>query len=297
MAVVARRTISFLCDMLRYAGLDPAPTLRALGFESEHSLPDEVPLDVACRLVAEIVPPPSGDAVAGGAAQRLHAGFLAVLSRELRTPLNGLVGASEQLARSPLNPEQLAMLHEIQASADAMTSVLSDLMALEQSPDRPPRGLIPPPIDDAARESLAPRATMSGAPASLPDDDGARRVLVVDDIAANRVVASRIVERMGFEVDTATNGSEAVEALRRRRYSLVLMDCLMPVMDGYDAARAIREFEEASGRRTPIVAVSASALASDRERCFESGMDDFVEKPVRGASLETVISRWCTPAA
>ncbi len=296
MAVVARRTISFLCDMLRYAGYDPAPPLRALGIGHEESLPEFVPVEVAAGLFSDIAHQVSEAETLEGASRRLSGGFLAVLSRELRTPLNGLVGASEQLAQTALTPEQLELLIEIQASADAMTSVLADLTALDPSPERPSQVLIPPPMDDASREGLASSVERSVAPSTI-EGGGARRVLVVDDVAANRLVASRIVERMGFEVDTATNGSEAVEALRTRRYSLVLMDCLMPVMNGYDAARAIREFEEASGRRTPIVAVSASALASNRERCFESGMDDFVEKPVKGVSLETVISRWCTPAA
>lgn len=239
MALVARRTISFLCDMLRYAGFDPAPPLRALGFEGEESLPELVPVDVAARLFADVAHQVSEREALEGASRRLSGGFLAVLSRELRTPLNGLVGASEQLAQTALTPEQLDLLLEIQASADAMTSVLADLMALDPSPERPSPVLIPPPMDDASREGAASSVERSVAPGSI-DDGGARRVLVVDDVAANRIVASRIVERMGFEVDTATNGSEALEALRSRRYSLVLMDCLMPVMNGYDAARDSR---------------------------------------------------------
>jgi CheY-like chemotaxis protein len=296
MAVVARRTISFLCDMMRYAGLEPASALQAVGLGAEDTLPDAIPSETASRFIHEVVRAGGiGGAFEAAEALRLRSGFLAILSHELRTPLNGVVGFAEALATTELTPEQRGMVEQLRASADAMTVVLDDLLGLSEAPGVARPAIIPPPMSEAHAHE-GDDARDAGTPA-VEGDGEPPRVLVVDDIAANRLVASRLVERLGFEVDTATNGSEAVEALRQRRYSLVLMDCLMPVMNGFDAARAIREYEESTGRHTPIVAVSANALSYDRERCFEAGMDDFVEKPVRGAALETVISRWCVRAA
>jgi CheY-like chemotaxis protein len=292
MTFVARRTIHFLCDMMRYAGLDPAAALVEVGLGDETALPEVIPADVAGRFIHEVVRRAGiGDAFNAAEALRLRAGFLAILSHELRTPLNGVVGFAEALASTDLTPAQRELVARLRTSADEMSSVLDGLLGLGEA--REVRGpmIIPPAVDEGARDEIAAGEVEVAAETEAP------RVLVVDDIAANRLVATRLVERMGFEVDTASNGSEAVEALRQRRYSLVLMDCLMPVMNGWDAARQIREYEESIGRRTPIVAVSANALADDRERCFESGMDDFVAKPLRGAVLETVISRWCANVA
>jgi CheY-like chemotaxis protein len=88
------------------------------------------------------------------------------------------------------------------------------------------------------------------------------------------------------------DGAAAHAAATRSRYDLVFMDCHMPVMDGFEATRRIREDEHASGGHTPIVALTADALAGDRERCLESGMDDYLTKPVSSASLAAMVERW-----
>jgi PAS domain S-box-containing protein len=124
------------------------------------------------------------------------------------------------------------------------------------------------------------------------------RVLVTDDTPVSRQVTKLQIEKLGYEVDTAADGADAVDAATRTTYDLILMDCHMPVMDGYAATEEIRR-RERGRRRTPIVAFTASVAPAGRERCFRAGMDDFIEKPIRSNELIDVLHRWVpqtTPA-
>jgi signal transduction histidine kinase/DNA-binding response OmpR family regulator len=116
------------------------------------------------------------------------------------------------------------------------------------------------------------------------------RVLLVEDVPANQKVAAVMLQRLGIEVDLAENGKEALEKWEHQHYDLILMDCQMPVMDGYDATRAIRSRKDRE--RTPIVALTANALESDRKRCGDAGMDDFIAKPFERNDLVKVLERW-----
>lgn len=118
------------------------------------------------------------------------------------------------------------------------------------------------------------------------------RILLVEDEPVNQRVSRRMLEKGGFVVDLATDGVEAVEAVVTGSYDAVLMDCRMPVMDGFQATIRIRSLEAAGGRRTPIIAMTASARSEDLARCLASGMDDFVSKPVKSFHLLTVVGRW-----
>jgi CheY-like chemotaxis protein/nitrogen-specific signal transduction histidine kinase len=117
------------------------------------------------------------------------------------------------------------------------------------------------------------------------------RVLVVDDNEINRFVAAEMLGEMGYEVETAQNGAEAVAQVKQREFLVVLMDCQMPVMDGYTATQEIRRVEQGQNRHQPIVALTAHALAGERERVLAAGMDDYLSKPVRPSSLDKVIRR------
>ncbi|MBI4880374.1 MAG: response regulator [Planctomycetes bacterium] len=120
---------------------------------------------------------------------------------------------------------------------------------------------------------------------------GRVRILVAEDNPVNQRVALLQLKRAGFRADTVANGKEAVEALQREAYDIVLMDCHMPEMDGYEATRVIRS--SATERRRPtIIAMTASAMEDERRQCFEAGMDDFISKPVKAETLVDVLDRW-----
>jgi len=136
-------------------------------------------------------------------------------------------------------------------------------------------------------------AVMKGPGASGSRAAALGRVLVVEDGVVNRKVAVELLSRAGCESDVAVDGEEAVTATARTAYDLVLMDCQMPRLDGYEATRAIRARESASGsRRVPIVALTAQAVHDDRERCLAAGMDDYLSKPIRAAALREILDRW-----
>jgi CheY-like chemotaxis protein/HPt (histidine-containing phosphotransfer) domain-containing protein/anti-sigma regulatory factor (Ser/Thr protein kinase) len=117
-------------------------------------------------------------------------------------------------------------------------------------------------------------------------------VLVAEDNEVNQKVAAKILERLGYGVELAENGKEALAACARRRYDAVLMDGQMPGMDGYEATRRIRMRETRGARRVPIIAMTASAMKGDREKCLDAGMDDYVSKPVTPEALEAVLRKW-----
>ncbi len=120
------------------------------------------------------------------------------------------------------------------------------------------------------------------------------RVLVVEDESINRSVIQAMLVSLGFSADIAVNGREALERLHRNRYDLVLMDCQMPEMDGFDTTRNLRAREQGldGHRHTPVVALTAYAMKGDREKCLAAGMDDYLAKPVRKRALRALLSRW-----
>ncbi|MES9943571.1 MAG: ATP-binding protein [Candidatus Thiodiazotropha sp.] len=121
----------------------------------------------------------------------------------------------------------------------------------------------------------------------------AGRVLVVEDNPVNQAVVKKMLEKAGLSPITANDGVEAMDAMHQEQFDVVLMDCQMPRMDGYEATEAIRDRETTQGlMRTPVIAMTANAMAGDRERCLAVGMDDYLSKPVKPAQLENMLRQW-----
>eukprot|EP00762_Andalucia_godoyi_P004346 ANDGO_08211.mRNA.1 Sensor histidine kinase RcsC len=175
---------------------------------------------------------------------------------------------SERTVPNPINPAELL---------NTITEILG----------------LPSPSNDA--NSQKPTSFIS--PAPFPDTvhiARRSRVLVVDDNPVNLRVATVLLERRGCVVQNASNGLEAVKLLSSELFDLVFMDCEMPEMDGFEATRKIRA-AETSWEHTPIIALSAHALESDRVRCLQCGMDDFISKPLNPQILTCVLARWSAP--
>ncbi len=119
------------------------------------------------------------------------------------------------------------------------------------------------------------------------------RVLVAEDNLVNQRITRHLLEKLGHEVQLAGNGAGAIQAWREGRFDVILMDCQMPELDGFEATRRIRSLEaEQGGRRTPIIAMTANAMATDREACLAAGMEDHLAKPVGIQALAAVLNRW-----
>jgi CheY-like chemotaxis protein len=116
-------------------------------------------------------------------------------------------------------------------------------------------------------------------------------VLLVEDNAINQKVGRRLIEKLGYQVDVASDGNQAVRMAEARRYDLIFMDCQMPDKDGFEATAEVR-LREQGRRRTPIVAMTAYARNEDRERCLAAGMDGFLSKPVEMDSLRRILEDW-----
>ncbi len=167
-----------------------------------------------------------------------------------------------------------------QGEGAAFYFTLPTRAATAPAPDGPP----------STASSAAPSTAPSAAPAALPRR---MRVLVAEDTEMNRQLVRLLLKRLDCDVDEVGDGAQALAALERNAYDLVLMDCMMPVLDGYEATRRWRQREADGNRvRTPVVALTASAIEGDRQRCFEAGMDDYLAKPFKLDQFIATVTRF-----
>jgi CheY-like chemotaxis protein/anti-sigma regulatory factor (Ser/Thr protein kinase) len=151
----------------------------------------------------------------------------------------------------------------------------------------------------AARLPFVPVHTAQRAPRRAPAtryEFKNARVLLVEDNEVNQQVANRVLTMFGITPQLVANGEDAITAVCAAQFDLVLMDCQMPVMDGYAATEAIRAWEKTTAReRVPIIAMTANAMAGDRERCIAAGMDDYLTKPFKRDALGAMLAQWLSP--
>lgn len=124
----------------------------------------------------------------------------------------------------------------------------------------------------------------------LPEN--APRILLVEDNPTNQLVTRRIIEKLGYRIEVAENGQKALEKVKQSSYDIILMDCQMPVMDGYAATQEIRRFEKTIDRYTPIIAITAHAMSDDSEKCFAAGMNGYLTKPIGQDKLSRIFQVW-----
>jgi len=151
-----------------------------------------------------------------------------------------------------------------------------------------------------AMASARPAALLAAAASETPTASWPQlglRLLLVEDNSVNLLVAQRLLQVLGCDVVTAGHGEQALEWLRAQPFDLVLMDCQMPVLDGYEATRRWRAHEQEQGlAHLPIIAMTANAMAGDRERCLQAGMDDYLSKPIHREALQALLGRWALHA-
>ncbi len=158
--------------------------------------------------------------------------------------------------------------------------------------------ILKPLRSERLRDAVAALLASQGIPkktSEVPPDlisDQRSRLLVVEDNVVNQQVARGRLEKMGFEVRVVENGAAALDLLQQEHFDLIFMDCQMPVLDGYQTTRRIRQDANNPAVSTPIIAMTAHAMAGDREHCLRAGMDDYVAKPFKTDELRMILERW-----
>ena len=227
-------------------------------------------------------------ALLGRAAQSGLPYEMAIL--DLHMPrMDGLQLAQAIRAGGAIAGTRLMMLSSSHASADRRQREEAGILRCLNKPAR--RADLLAAIDDVLRAET-PATAAPAAPAESCGGCLRGRVLLVEDNPINQGVAKAMLKKLGLDWELANHGAQALEIMREERFDLVLMDCQMPVMDGYEATAAIRRLAPGQGATVPIVALTANAMQGDEQRCLDAGMNGFLAKPYTLAMLHEALVRW-----
>lgn len=211
-------------------------------------------------------------------ASKAQSDLLATMSRELRTPLNAVIRYATLLLDTPLSNQQLDIVNDLHTAVDALHTRLSGILDRAE-------------IEAGKLERQSTDPLLLATPAESEYQAPQPRILLAEDDPANQRLAALMLQRFGCRVDLATDGREAVSAVSRFPYDLVVMDCQMPELDGCAATGEIRKLPPPTGQ-VPIIALTANAFPADQQRCLSVGMNDFLCKPLTLESLQAVLKRW-----
>jgi signal transduction histidine kinase/DNA-binding response OmpR family regulator/HPt (histidine-containing phosphotransfer) domain-containing protein len=238
------------------------------------------------------------------AAQRREPFALAILDMHM-APMDGLQLARTIKARPEWRSTRLVMLSSSYKMGNAQEREQAGILRCVNKPIRQSElyevvcGALAADDAPAAPTEAIPVTKVAPGTATNAADPHATahigRVLLAEDNPLNQEVAKAMLAKLGLAVDVANNGEEALALIEKQAYDLVLMDCQMPVMDGYQATAAIRARQANNAKRLPIIALTANAMQGDREQCINAGMDDYLAKPYSRPQLEQVLSRWLQP--
>ncbi len=215
--------------------------------------------------------------------------FIARVSHQIRQQMNTVIGISQLLHDSRLLPEQREQIDLIRTASATLLALVEehdDVYAAEERVET--EGM----SHEAASEEETAAVSTAHDRRDAPDPSasGDARILLVEDNLVNQKVAAKMLSKLGLSCDIAYHGVEAVEACAKRRYDLVLMDCQMPILDGFEATRRIRALGE--GRdMVPIIAMTANVMRGDREKCIAAGMNDYLPKPVTMEALQEILGK------
>jgi hypothetical protein len=287
--------------------LSPQPSERGLAFEIEIDPALDAPLDgdparirqILANLLSNAVKftERGGITLTASVAARTGDGFrvrFQVADTGIGIPAADLPGLFQRFSQAD---PSLTRKYGGTGLGLAIVRQLAELMGgacgLESDPGRGSRAWCEIPLPSAEWVT----GTGVEAPPAPWKDRLAGEVLLAEDNLVNRKIATSMLRNLGLAVTVAGDGREALELLGRQRFAAILMDCQMPVLDGYAATAAWREREAREGLpRTPVIAMTAHAMEGDREKCLAAGMDDYLPKPVRLATLAEMLQTWLPPA-
>jgi signal transduction histidine kinase/ActR/RegA family two-component response regulator len=249
----------------------------------------------------------------------------------LQSPVIGwLKNIDAEISLASTGLEAISKIHEFRSSATRISAILVGnelpgmtknqlLQVLSQTeeahgirlinillPDQPPQPGLPDAIKQIHLEQKKVLSALANMPVNHPDsatqnggesssdiaNKAQYRILVAEDNPVNRKVVMDTLGKLGYQATIVEDGQKAVDAVRKQPFDLILMDCQMPIKDGYQATQEIRILDSKLSRRTPVVAITAHAMQGDREKCLAAGMDDYLSKPIRMTLLKEMIEKW-----